>query len=89
MGRPREQLRDEPQTADWRAWLDGDVYSVRVQQKVLVRTEVRSMANKVIRQSESVEWDDVEGPIFGFYGYDYTVEEAIAMLAGVAEREES
>ena len=60
-----------PEADEWQAYIDGDVYSVDVEQ-----------ATAFDDDGEPVAWESVDfGPIHGFYGEKWAREEAEGMLA--------
>ena len=72
-GAPR---RESANLADWRAWDEGDVWTVELQE--LVTWERRHGNGAVFDTREEWETFDTCG---GFYGYDYAVESAREQLS--------
>jgi hypothetical protein len=84
-------LRDEwdgtnlltAQTAhDWQAYVDGYVYMVGVERRVIVHS-VREYPDGTEETTDSEEWEETEA-VWGHYGEDYARQSAREMLEAYA-----
>lgn len=65
----------------WQAYIDGDVYSVGVERRVIVHS-VREYPDGTEKTVDSEEWEDADFFTGGFYGEDAAKEYAREALEG-------
>lgn len=77
-----------PELDEWKAYCEGDVHMVTIEQRVIQVAGTLSLSRDVIHPlSESEAWTAIDGPICGFYGSEYAEESAIDMLNHYAPKE--
>ena len=78
-----------PGTADmseWIAYLEGDVFGIIVERKVVETTTISTTSGGVVRTDTNEAWSEVES-VWNFYGdTDYLYDTAVEMLSDLAEQ---
>lgn len=64
---------------EYQAWLDGDVFGIVIERKVVDFHEVRGLNGDLIRSEEIETWDEIES-VWGYYGERYATESAREQL---------
>ena len=79
-----DYLTREPESAEWVACVEGDVWGVVVEERVIKSTEVHAMDGCLICESEEEGWEEVDS-CWGYYGREYAIESAEEMLGHYAK----
>jgi len=70
--------------AEWRAWIEGEVYGYVVERKVHVeQTRAVSVSGDLVREEESEydEWEETDS-CWGYYGYEWAKQNALEAFNG-------
>lgn len=73
---------------EWKAYCEGDVYLVMVQERQEVHTQYLDFAGDVVREYTDTEWVNVES-VGGYYGMEWARESALEMLDHYEKKEEA
>jgi len=75
---------------DFEAYANGDVYLVTVESKVIETTIIKSLDQKVIRESEHETWveHDDHMTCHGFYGTEHALNEAKSFIKFIEDNKE-
>jgi hypothetical protein len=79
-----EQIAREDPLADWRAWVEGDVYGYVIEKRVTWRPVSCAADDDVTMDT----WEHVNS-CWGFYGYDYAKEVALEEFEAWASEPEA
>lgn len=61
--------KSDPEASEWQAYIDGDVYVVSAQRAISFDED-----------GEPDAWEDIDGPVGGYYGEEWARDAAIEML---------
>lgn len=83
-GNPAAEPVPDPDMSEWIAYMEGDVWGVVVEERVLTHTTITDAATGALLDDEDSEgWREVES-CWGFYGRDNAEQQAAEMFWEVA-----
>lgn len=83
-GFPEDRLHDDPDPLEWTAYVEGDVYGLRVERRLSEETIIRDLDGTEVDRDAHDVWVPVEyTEVWGHYGDDYAVQAALEALAEV------
>jgi hypothetical protein len=78
----------EGNLADFEAYANGDVYFVSVERKVIEATQIKTLDQRVIRESSRETWEECEdGTLHGFYSTEYALAYAKSVIEDLDNRD--